>query len=799
MDDNLETRLAHKRLFADFLNWEDTDGWKLPDQLKDELADRDHKTNNILRLVGNRIDIQNYRLRNWNAGVQKQLLERPTEYLPGLQDAIKEYVRSSEEFAECFSRDDSEIMVGIKGEFGDLEVSPRDLNSSHLGKLVKVYGIVTRCSLVRPKLVKSVHYCPDTGVTVSREYRDITALTGLPTGSAYPTRDEKGHLLTTEYGKCKYKDNQVIGLQELPETAPPGQLPYSVEIVLESDLVDSCKPGDRVAVVGIFRPLASASSYSTSGAYRSVVVGVSIEKLTHDRYKWRGEDISNITQISRRPWALKLLANSLAPSIYGHDIIKEGLVLMLMGGMERYVNNSHIRGDINMLLVGDPGVAKSQLLRAVMSVAPHAVSTTGRGSSGVGLTAAVTTDRETGEKRLEAGAMVLADEGVVCIDEFDKMNEDDRVAIHEVMEQQTVTIAKAGIQASLNARCSVLAAANPLYGTYDRKSSITMNVALPDSLLSRFDMLFVVLDSSNTSVDKEVAEHVLRGHLYRQPGENWETPPTEPGIMDLMAEIKLADDYKRGAAAAVWLKGASVLSANHGGGGRKGRGGADSGEWPEDELGDSNVRDLEDVQPGGDDFCRQVLDDEQLTPRMKALRARELARGLDPELLRRYILYVRRYRYPGANNDMPMSREAEVALQDKWVRMRKAGNSAALPVTARSLEALIRLSQAHAKLHLAGTVEAIDGTTPGGMTASQLAVLNQVLQELLRAPGSDGVGAYLQEVMDKLVERGVKACRTQVVAELIAASSPEYDGRPPSEKWGPMLIWDASDESVCYL
>eukprot|EP00878_Enallax_costatus_P042785 GHUV01050255.1.p1 GENE.GHUV01050255.1~~GHUV01050255.1.p1 ORF type:complete len:521 (+),score=171.08 GHUV01050255.1:487-2049(+) len=504
MDDNIETRLAHKRLFADFLSWEDDDGWRLSDQLKDELADRDHKTNNILRILSNRVDIQNYRLRNWNAGVQKQLLERPTEYLPGLQDAIKEYLRSSEDFAGEFSKEDSEILVGLKGEFGDLEVSPRDLNSSHLGKLVKVYGIVTRCSLVRPKLVKSVHYCPDTGVTTSREYRDVTALTGLPTGSSYPTRDENGHLLVTEYGKCRYKDNQVIGLQELPETAPPGQLPHSVEIVLESDLVDSCKPGDRVAVVGIFRPLATASSGSTSGAYRSVVVGVSIERLTHDRYKWRGEDIQNIQGIASRPWALKLLANSLAPSIYGHDTIKEGLVLMLMGGVERYVNNTHIRGDVNMLLVGDPGVAKSQLLRAVMSIAPHAVSTTGRGSSGVGLTAAVTSDRETGDKRLEAGAMVLADGGVVCIDEFDKMNEDDRVAIHEVMEQQTVTIAKAGIQASLNARCSVLAAANPLYGTYDRKSSINMNVALPDSLLSRFDMLFVVLDNTNTAMDKEV-------------------------------------------------------------------------------------------------------------------------------------------------------------------------------------------------------------------------------------------------------------------------------------------------------
>jgi DNA replication licensing factor MCM3 len=183
MDDNIERRLAHKRMFADFLNWEDSDGWKLSEQMKDELADRDRKTNNVLSVISNRIDIQNYRLRNWNAGVQKQLLEHPTEYLPGLQDAITEYARSTEDFAAEFSKPDAEVLVGLKGEFGDLEVSPRDLNSSHLGKMVKVYGIVTRCSLVRPKLVRSVHYCPDTGVTSTREYRDITALTGLPTGT----------------------------------------------------------------------------------------------------------------------------------------------------------------------------------------------------------------------------------------------------------------------------------------------------------------------------------------------------------------------------------------------------------------------------------------------------------------------------------------------------------------------------------------------------------------------------------------------------------------------------------------
>lgn len=474
-------------------------------------------------------------IRSHSREIADGLLNQPFDYSQAFDRALFNIVQTLRNRATQRVEEDAVYYCAYIGSFGEFACNPRTLSSSYLNHMVSLEGIVTKCSLVRPKVVKSVHWNERKSTFHFREYRDQTmTMNGAASTSVYPTEDGEGNPLVTEYGYCTYRDHQTISIQEMPERAPAGQLPRGVDVIMDDDMVDRVKPGDRIQLVGIYRSLGNRNAAQGSSTFKTLILANNVILLSSKsgggiaQQPITDQDIRNINKVSKLRRVFDLLSQSLAPSIYGHDYIKKAILLMLLGGMEKNLDNgTHLRGDINILMVGDPSTAKSQLLRFVLNTAPLAIATTGRGSSGVGLTAAVTQDKETGERRLEAGAMVLADRGVVCIDEFDKMSDVDRVAIHEVMEQQTVTIAKAGIHTSLNARCSVIAAANPIYGQYDTHKDPHKNIALPDSLLSRFDLLFVVTDDIEDVRDRQVSEHVLRMHRYRQPGTEEGAPVRE--------------------------------------------------------------------------------------------------------------------------------------------------------------------------------------------------------------------------------------------------------------------------------
>tara|TARA_R110002003_G_scaffold45_4_gene3455 strand:+ start:282 stop:2759 length:2478 start_codon:yes stop_codon:yes gene_type:complete len=599
-------------------------------------------------------------IRSHNRELANGLLNEPFSFVEAFDRALKDVVRTFTDRPKVETAEDVVYYCAYIGSFGEYSCNPRTLSSHQLNHMVSLEGIVTKTSLVRPKVIKSVHYNENQRKFHERVYRDQTMGTGAASSSVYPTDDGEGNPLVTEYGYCVYRDHQTISIQEMPERAPAGQLPRSVDVIMDDDLVDRVKPGDRIQLVGIYRSLGNRNAGSGSSTFRTLILANNIILLSSKsgggiaQVSITDTDIRNINKVAKNKRVFEMLSQSLAPSIYGHDYIKKAILLLLLGGQEKNLDNgTHLRGDINILMVGDPSTAKSQLLRFVLNTAPLAIATTGRGSSGVGLTAAVTQDKETGERRLEAGAMVLADRGVVCIDEFDKMSDVDRVAIHEVMEQQTVTIAKAGIHTSLNARCSVIAAANPIFGQYDIHKDPHRNIALPDSLLSRFDLLFVVTDDIEDARDRQISEHVLRMHRYRQPGTEEGAPVREDGAQ--LLGVGLDTDVDANRPTEVYEK-----------------------------------------------FNPMLHSGVTITVGRGASRRTEV---LSIPFIKKYIQYAKR--------EKPiLTKGAADHIVATYSALRNdeldAGTRRTSPITARTLETLIRLSTAHAKARLSKRVEQRD-------------------------------------------------------------------------------------------
>lgn len=394
----------------------------------------------------------------------------------------------------------------------------RDLRQGNLNCLVRVSGVVTRRSGVFPQLKYVKFDCGKCGSVLGPFFQDTTKELKI----SFCSNCEGRGPFTVNSEQTVYRNYQKMTLQESPGSVPAGRLPRHREVILLWDLIDVAKPGEEVEITGIYRNNFDASLNSKNGfpVFSTVLEANHINKKEDlfAAFRLTEEDEKMIRNLAKDERISKRIIKSIAPSIYGHDDIKTAIALTLFGGVPKDINRKHrIRGDINVLLLGDPGTAKSQFLKYVEKTAHRAVFTTGQGASAVGLTASVRKDPVTREWTLEGGALVLADKGVCLIDEFDKMNDADRTSIHEAMEQQSISISKAGIVTTLQARCSIVAAANPIRGRYNPTIPFQQNVELTEPILSRFDVLCVVKDTVDPVKDELLAKFVVGSHLRSHP------------------------------------------------------------------------------------------------------------------------------------------------------------------------------------------------------------------------------------------------------------------------------------------
>jgi len=392
----------------------------------------------------------------------------------------------------------------------------RDIRSEDIGKLVSIEGLVTKATEVRPKVVEAVFECPYCHhvFSVEQSGRQFKEPVECDQESGGCGRKAQHFKLLLE--QCKFANAQKIQLQESPEELRGGELPQAIDVYLEDDITGVVTPGDRVIITGILRSYQRTTRFGKTPFFDIYLEGNSLEHKEEEfeEIKITEEDERRIMELKNQPDVYEKLIRSIAPSIYGYEEIKEAMVLQLFAGVPKELpDETRVRGDIHVLLVGDPGVAKSQLLTYLVRLAPRGLYTGGKSSTSAGLTAAAVKD-EFGEGRwtLEAGALVLADKGIAAVDEIDKMRKEDRDALHEAMEQQTVSVAKAGIMARLNSRCGLLAAANPKYGRFDKYTPIAEQINMPPTLLSRFDLIFTMMDRPNEETDTKTAEHIIETH-----------------------------------------------------------------------------------------------------------------------------------------------------------------------------------------------------------------------------------------------------------------------------------------------